>query len=489
MGKQVMKFLSGADVEKMRAETIKILEEVGVKVYHDETKKLLENAGAKVDHQTSLVNIPSKLAEECLKKVPRKIVIGGRDANSDVILDLDNEKRLYKRSMTGAEGYIDLQTGEYRKVILSDVKDWGILVDGLENIDIATPPYYSDAGLNLKARDVRALEILLENTSKPILVQPYGGKNVEFMIKLGIAERGSEQQLREKPRFIVMMSPVPPLTYHGNEIEVMLWAGRYGIPLEITSMPICGAAGPVTIAGGVLLTVAEHAAGVVISQLANPGAPVIFAPRTVLLDMHSGAGLEGTVENALISAAETQLAREGFGWLADMYGPTSDSLIADGQSMIERCFNTTLPAYAGADILAGGGNFEHSYTLDPVQLAIDEDILGMTSRVLRGIEVDDDTLGLAAIRRIGAGVERSYLTDEHTMKYFKTEYFRPKVITHAPREIWKSEGGKDLYERAKERVNNILKEHKPVSLSEAVVTELRSIAESAEREITEATTV
>lgn len=488
MGKCIMRPLSSEGVKKIRTEAIKILEDVGVKVSHEGAKKMLADAGAKVNHKTDLVLIPAGLTEKCLKKLPQRIVLGGRDPDKDIVLDSKRQDTYY-RSMTGAEGYIDLRTGKYRKVTYSDVKDFALVDDALENIHIVTAPYYCDPDRNLHARDVRLLEILLENTGKHILMQPYTGKNTEYMIKLGLAERGSEEALRKRPRMTVMMSPVPPLTYHGNEIDVMLWAGRYGIPLEITSMPICGGAAPVTVAGGVLLTVAEHVAGVVIGQLANPGAPIIFAPRTCVLDMSTGSALEGSIENALISAAETQVAKEGFGWFADMYGPTSDSLCLDAQSIIERVFNTTLSAYAGADILAGGGNYEHSYTMDIVQLAIDNEIFGMTSRVLRGIEVNDDTLGLAAIRRVGAGVEGNYLTDEHTLKYFKTEYAKHKLITHTSRHMWEGEGRKDLTKRAKERVKDILKKHKPAPLPESIVKDLRTIAESAEREITETTTV
>jgi len=488
MGKTIMRLLSDEDVKKTRGEALKILEDVGVVVSHAAGKKMLKEFGAKVDRQTDLVRIPTDLTQQCLNRLPQKIVMGGRSLDKDVVLEVGNGK-VHNRSMSGAEGYVDLYDRKFRKALLSDVKDFAILVDALENIHIGTAPYYSDAGLNMNARDVRCLELLLENMNKPILIQPYGEKNLQYMIKLGIVERGSEEEFRMRPRFAVVASPVSPLAYPGNAVDILLLAGKYGIPVEIAPLPIAGAGGPVTLAGNVLLAIAEHLAAIVISQLANPGAPVIFAARPQILDMSTGAVLEGNVEAAMISAAETQVAKEGFGWLTDMYGPTSDSLLPDGQSIIERCFNTTLPAYAGADILTGGGNYETSYTIDPVQLAIDDEIYGMTARILRGIEVNDDTLGLDAVRRVGAGVERSYLTDPHTLKYFRTEYFKPKVLTHFLRTTWESKGGKDLNERVKERVMGILKEHKPTPLLEVVVREMRLITENAEAEITEVSTV
>jgi len=487
MGKCMMRLLSDEDVRKIRVEAIKTLEDVGVKVSHDEAKKMLKKSGATVDHHTDLVLIPRKLTEECLKRVPQKVILGARDLDKDIILEPDNE-RVYNRSISGGEYYIDLNNGKYRKAVFSDVKDWARLVDGMEGIDICTMPYYSDASLNMSARDVRGLEILLENTSKHIELQPYGKQNVEYMIKMGIVERGSEEEFKRRPRFTLMVSPVSPLHYHANSIDIMLLAGEYGIPIELTPMPIAGAGGPVTLAGNALSMIAEFLAGVVICESAYPGSPLIFAARPVVMNMSTGGVIEASIEVAMLSSAATQVAREGFGWRSDMYSLVADSPVADGQSMIERSFNCIFCAFTGADILSGWGCLETARTLDIVQLAIDSEIAGMTSRALKGIELNDETLGLDAIRRVGAGVGKTYLTDKHTLKYCRTEYFKPKIFIYSKRNTWELEGGKDLYERAKERVKLILREHIPTPLDETVVKELRLISEEAEREIKEIST-
>jgi trimethylamine--corrinoid protein Co-methyltransferase len=483
MRKKLIKFLSKEEVKRIREEAIKILKEVGVIIKQEEARKLLKESGASVNNKNDLVFIPITLTESCLQKVPNKIVLGGRHTSNDIILG-PKQEQIYTRSISGSEWYMDPIYRKRRKVINVDVADFARVADALDKINIATGPYYTDADLNLKARDVHCLQILLENTEKPVLVQPYGKKNLEYMIKLGITERGSAEELKERPRFSVMISPVSPLTYQRSDIDTMFLAGKYGIPVFNNSMVICGATGPVTLAGWLLLTAAEHIAGVVLSQLANPGAPILCAARPVVLDMATGAALQGTVENAIMSAALAQVAREGFGWLTDLSGPASESLLPDGQCMIERSFNISLPAYTGVDILGAGGNYESSLTIDPVQLAIDDEIFGMTARVLRGITVDDESLGIDVIRRVGAGIEKTYITDMHTLKYFKSEYFKKGDFISSPREIWEADGKKDLNERAKERVINILEKHKPAPLPSAVSKNHRSIVEHAQREIT-----
>ncbi|MBI4186520.1 MAG: trimethylamine methyltransferase family protein [Chloroflexi bacterium] len=488
MGKCITRFISDADVKKMRTEAINILEEVGVKVSHEGAKQMLEKAGAKVDYQTDLVKIPGELSEECLRRLPGKVVLGGRQPDKDVVLEPGNE-RVYNRGMSGGEYYIDLQDGKYRKAVLSDVKDWAIATDGTKGIDICCMPYYYDPGLNVSVRDVHGFEILLENTTKPIELQPYGKKNIEYMIEMCLAEYGSKKEFKKRPRFMCMIGPVSPLHWHGNSVDMLLLAGQYGIPVEPDPMPIAGAGGPVTILGNTLLSLAEHLSAVVISELANPGAPVIFAPRPVAMNMATGQVIEASVEVAMISAIQTQVAREGFGWPTDMYAFVSDSPVTDGQSIIDRCFNATFCAFAGADILTGWGCLEASITLDIVQLAIDSEIADMTARALKGVEVNDDTLGLEAIRRVGAGTGNTFLTDPHTIKYFKTEYRKPQILTYARRKAWEAEGRKDLYERAKEKVKRLLSEHKPAPADAALVKEWREITERAEKEIVRMSTV
>jgi len=293
------------------------------------------------------------------------------------------------------------------------------------------------------------------------------------MIELALAVRGSKEALKKRPIFTALTSSLPPLQYSEYATDVITLAGKHGVPVALTPMPVAGGNGPVTIAGTVMLSYAEALAGGVLSQVANPGAPLIYRPLPLILDMTTGVGLQGRAENALMAAAAVQVARKGWGIPTNMFGQVSDSLITDGQSMIERVFNTLLPALAGANIVSGAGGVEHCYTIDPVQLVIDDEIIGMTLRTVRGFEVNDDTLGVEALARIGLG--GNFLTDKHTLKYHKAEYLRPRVLNRDARGVWKSKGEKDLNERARERARTILKEHKPIPLPDNVIKEFDSV--------------
>ena len=467
--------ISNKEAQKIHAMAVEVLETIGLKFQSEKARKLLAEAGAKVNHETTLVCFPPSLVEDSIKKAPKRIICGGRNPKYDLILEPGG--KTYSRPLTGPEGYIDLETRQYRLTKMSDVKDWARLSDALENISYCASSYPYDVRTDI--RDILVMRVLLENTEKYIEVQPYSEKNLECMIELALAVRGSEEELKNRPIFTVLTSSLPPLQYSEYATDVIILAGRFGIPVALTPMPVAGGNGLVTIAGTVLLSYAEALAGGVLAQVANPGAPLIYRPLPLILDMSTGVGLQGRAENAMIAAASVQVTREGWGIPTNMFGQVSDSLITDGQSMIERVFNTLLPALAGANIVSGAGGVEHCYTVDPVQLVIDDEIIGMTFRTVRGFEVNDDTLGLDVLAQVGPG--GNFLTDKHTLKYFRGEYFRPRVFNRDVRDVWKSKGEKDLNESARQRARTILKEHEPAHLSEDIIKEFDSITKRVEQ--------
>ncbi|MFC1950157.1 trimethylamine methyltransferase family protein [Chloroflexota bacterium] len=471
------RILSKQDVQKLHSTALDVLDTMGLQIHSEKVRKMLEEAGAKVNHETMLVHFPPSLVDESVKKAPQRVIYGARNPKYDLVLEPGGST--FCRPGIGAEGYMDLETGKYRHVKLSDVKDWAILVDALENISYYGGPYPSDVPLD-EGGDIHVMRILLENTEKHIAA--YTGKNttkyLKCLIDQSIVVMGSEEELRKRPLFCIYNPALSPLQYEEYSTDILILLGKYGIPVELSSMPIAGGTAPVTIAGTIMLSYAEILTGIVIAEIANPGAPIVYRPEPVVMDMSSGVGLQSAVENAMMSAAGAQLMGETYNIPTNMMGLVTDSPIADGQSMIEKTLNTLLPALAGANIVKGAGYIENVYTADPVQLVIDNDILGMTYRLLQGFEVSDNTLGVDALARVGPG--GNFLTDKHTLKYFKSEYSKPHVFNRMARDIWQQAGAKDVVDNAKQRAKTILREHKPAPLAKDVIKELDSIIKRVE---------
>jgi trimethylamine--corrinoid protein Co-methyltransferase len=219
-------------------------------------------------------------------------------------------------------------------------------------------------------------------------------------------------------------------------------------------------------------------AGIAIAQSAFPGMPLMYAPRTLILDSWTGLSLQGRIEVAMLEAGMAQIATELYRMPSNLFGPVADSMLADTQSATERALRTVLPVLSGATIIAGLGHVEHCYTYDPVLLVMDDDLIGMVRRLMRGIEVSDETLGLDAIMRVGPG--GNFLIDDHTLKHFKTEYSTPRAINRWVRNVWKSKGMKSAEELARERAHKILAEHRAEPPDPRLLAELDGIVAAAD---------
>jgi len=472
-----LEFMKENEAKKINQTAIEILEKVGIRVKSKKVRELLIDFGAKAENNSDIVKIPSSLTENSINSAPSKVIYGASNKENDLVLE--DSKKVFSRPLTGAEGYIDIETGEYRLTKLKDVIEWVRLVDALENISYCSVPYPNDVRTDI--RDIQLTQIMIENTKKHIEIQPYTGKNLEYIIEMALTAMGSEKELKKRPLITILTSSLAPMQYLEYSTDVLIMAGKYGIPVELTPMPIAGATGPVTVAGLVTITLAEALGGIVISQTANPGAPIVFRPNQLFLDMSTTVALQGAAENALIAALGTQIVKNYWKIPVNVFGTVTDSFIMDEQSITERVFNAITPALCGANIISGGGMLEHCYTVDPVQLVIDDDIFGMLFRIINGVTVNDDTIGLDAILRTKPG--GNFLMDEHTLKYFKNEYFQPKSFYRKARATWNSEGKKTAGNTAKTRLKSILKNHWPTPIDNNTKKELSLIMSRASKEI------
>jgi trimethylamine--corrinoid protein Co-methyltransferase len=194
------------------------------------------------------------------------------------------------------------------------------------------------------------------------------------------------------------------------------------------------------------------------------------------MDWRTGLGLSASIESTMMTAGSIQVANEIFNMPVDVHGPWSDTHIADSQSAIERTFQMLLPALSGAASIAGFGDIQQGLAFSPIQLGIDEELVGFTLKALEGIPADDDRLSVDAIKRVGFG--GNFMTDETTIKYLRTDYYEPKILNRLSRENWEKAGSKDINAAAKERIKKLIAEHQPIPLDKAIRKELRSLVES-----------
>jgi trimethylamine--corrinoid protein Co-methyltransferase len=147
------------------------------------------------------------------------------------------------------------------------------------------------------------------------------------------------------------------------------------------------------------------------------------------------------------------------------------------QAVMERLMTLLLPALAGIDLI-NLSTLETKMTFSLEQLVIDQTILSIIERYLRGIAVDDETLALDLIHESGPG--GAFLATDHTRRHFQDELLIPDLIGREPRDTWEAAGAPDMRTRAREKARRILAEHRPTPLTDGVAVQLDEIVKEAE---------
>ena len=450
--------LKQSSIDRIHQASLEIFEEVGFEVYYDEALEIFARSGAKVDFEQKRVRLSPQLVEKAISTAPSKVVLYGREEKHDLILE---GKRVYLGTGGTAPNVLDLETGEKRLSSLEDVKQIAKLVDALDNVHFYLLPVFPNE-LPQEQVDVNRFYAGLANTTKHVtggVWHPEGARNA---IKLASIIAGGYEELKKKPIISIICCVISPLRLDKNYTELMIIAAENGIPVMVPSEALCGSTSPITLAGDVLQVNVETLAGVILTQLVNPGTPVLYATVSTIADPRRMSYTSGAVEMGLINAALAQMA-QFYGIPFYATAGMSDAKLPDAQAGYEKAITSLLVAMAGANFIHdSAGLLEFAMTASYEQYVIDDEINGMVMRAVRGIEFNEDTLALDVIKNVGP--TGTFFDQVHTVKHLRSEFFFPKLSDRSPREQWVEKGAKDTRERAREIAKNILLNHKPLPI-------------------------
>ena len=457
-----LQLLSRDEIESIHLASMKLLEEVGVMVYNDEALKLLADAGVEVNFDKKLAYVPQHLVKESLVKAPSTIKLYSRDGKNDRILE---GNRITYNPGSGALFILDSRTGKVRRPLSRDLADLVKLTDALEYIQAqSTALTVSDAPEGIVDR--YRLYIVLKNSPKAIITGTFTIEGLYDMKRMLEAVVGGEKELARKPMAIFDTCPSAPLKWSELLSQNLIDCAKFRIPAEILPMPQLGATGPATLAGSLVQHNAEFLSGLVMAQLTNPGAPVIYGGSPTTFDQRYLTVRMGAIETMMLGCSYAQIGKY-YGLPTHMYLGLSDTKVVDAQCGFESGISITLGALAGINVISGPGMliFENCQSFE--KLVIDNSICGMALRLMDGVRVDAETFSLDAIRKVGPGGH--FLAEKHTLEWFRKEQLIPsELIDRQEFKAWKAAGSKDIVKRARETVKKILKEHKPEPLESDV---------------------
>ncbi len=442
--------LSQESMEKIHGTVARVFEEVGIEVNSREALDLFKHTNAQVDEHTRRVMIPIHMVMDLVSKAPSEVTLYARERKHNIVLGGTN---VHAGTGGTALNVIDRKSGCKRVATLNDLKEIAKLVDNLENIHIFMLPVYP-SDVPVEKVDVNRFFAGLDNTRKHIMGGVYTPEGVEQVIKMAEIIAGSKRQLRERPIISMITCSISPFKIDSLYGDMLVTIAKAGIPVVCPAEPLCGATSPVTLAGTLVVQVVDSLAGVIISQLANPGTPVIFGSVASSTDLRDMKYITGSVEMGLLNAAGAQMAQF---YKLPFYatGGMSDSNTVDAQCGYESSITNLLCALAGANFIHDAAGFmEFALTMSCEKLVIDNEILGMVMRAVKGVEVNDETLAFDAIKKAGPGGH--FVSSRHTRTHMRREHYEPTLSNRKFREKWEEQGSKDIFQKAKERVEEIL---------------------------------
>jgi len=455
--------------------TMEILQSVGVKILEESALRVLADAGANVDFSSKMAKIPEYLVKEAVRKAPSAFNLYGRNRKN--VLRLGGNRVHFATQGTGVY-VLDLDTGKRRYATVRDVTLLSRLADGLDNIhhvsEMVLPKDVPD-----NAVYAYSLVERLKNTEKPTDGYNYGEAAALDVVGIASIVVGGEEELRKRPILMGFYNPLSPLTHSEDTLVGLRVFGKYGQPMIIAPEAQAGMTAPVTLAGLLSTTSAEVLSGIVIAQLFNPGAPVLYGNVSAISDMKTGNIALGGPETGLINMATAQLARY-YGIPSRGTGGVTESKTIDAQSGLEQATTLLLAALGGINfIYDAAGSIESTKTASYEQLVISNDLCGMVSRILRGIDVTDETLAIDVTRDVGP--RGMYIAHRHTLEHFRKEHFIPRIMNRDAREAWEKKGSRKLQDVSKDVVKKILADHQPRPLERDIEKDLAGMIKDIER--------
>jgi trimethylamine---corrinoid protein Co-methyltransferase len=453
-----LRLLSNDQIKLIHEKALHVLEQTGVKFESEKALNILKDHGAAVDFEKKIAKISPQMVDDAIKSSPGALKLYTREG--DLAADLSGSNIHFDP----ASSLIKFMESDGKTVRQTESKDLvriSRVNDALENVHLQSTSVVCYDVPKLIGDSYR-LYLCLKNSPKAVITGAFTVPGVIHMRDMLAAAVGGLDELREKPRAVFDICPSPPLKWTHISAENIIDCAQNGLPLELISLPMPGAATPVTLGGSLVIHTVETLSGVVLAQCINAGTPVVYGGAPVQFDMRFGTTPFSAVEATMISAAYAQMGKY-FGFPTHTYAALSDSKIVDMQAGIETGISGVIAQLAGINMISGVGALDFVNTFSIEKLIIDHEVCGTVLRLHRGIDCSAESLAIDLIDQLGPG--GNYLEADHTLKWFKKEPFMPSpVIDRRDRGGWEAEGKKDIFQRARERVQEIEENHVPIPL-------------------------
>lgn len=473
-----LSYITQEDVKAMHEASCELLIDCGVRVKSERFIQAASDHGLNVSMEPGtgnhLVKFTQKDIDTALSTVPHKFTLYGIN-NPDYQIKM-GEGLGYAQSCVGTPFILDIDTGLRRNTTLDDEVDWIRAANALPDIDLISD--LTAQGIPDAAAICIQASVMMKNTSKCLSICTATYKEVEQVEKLLYAVSGSREAYLEKPFAYLQPSSISPMEYGVGPADACVAIAERNLPFGIIPCPMLGATGPMTLIGSVVMHNAEMLAGVVLTQLIQPGLKTVMSPHVCSMDMQNTQGLYAAPEMGLAGAASVALTTF-YGIPSQPAGYVGAAKLPDAQGSFESCYQGMMQALAGADVVGGAGSLDNALVASIEKLVLDNEISSMVKRAVRGEVVDRDTMAVDAVKEVMAKGKRDFLSLKHTRKHLRTELWKPQLSDRSLYANWLEEGKLTFEDRVKAEARRILAEPLPEILTDEQTAKVDAVVEQA----------
>jgi trimethylamine--corrinoid protein Co-methyltransferase len=470
-------FLSEDEKHRIHDDSLRILSQIGVAFPSEKALKILADNGAVVDRDERVAKLPGEMVDQALKAAPGSFVLGARNPEFDFPLPSSYTGYTLDGTATFAT---DFETGERRTALTKDMIDGLRIFEEMPLAAVAWPPVWcGDAPPH--SGTTRANLTSFIHSSKHLQNELLHPREVPYLIDAMVAILGSEDAIEERKIFSLVYCTLPPLSHAGEMCDAYLELAQYRIPILPLPMPCAGSTGPASLYSNTAVANAESLSALVLFQMAEPGTPIIYGHAGGVANFNLGTFLEGAPESSLINGALGEMARH-YGLPNTQCGCLTDAKQPGGQAVLEKALSTLPLVSNGVDLIQGTGELDTSQLLLLEQIVVDHEIACLCKRFRDGIEVSDAKDYFADVAAAGPGGH--FLARPNTLKACRSEeFFMPTLCDRNSYEMWQEMGQPDIYDKARQKVEEILSSPPKRPLPDDVVGKLEEIMRKADREL------
>jgi len=482
----LLRMLTPDEMERIHGAALRILEETGMWIDAEDARRYFRQAGCRVDDASKIVRFPKKVVESAVRRMKKRFSdrsdgeVWSRIRYSRTFYTTQPH-RLHTDFTANTGGFppfiLDLE-GRRREANLRDVIDSIRLADALPNVDMLGLPC-SAQEIPHEERPIRMTAELLKRTKKIGGIEAWTPRDVEAVAEMCDVVSGSRAASLKQPIVMGYAETRTPLCFDANMSDIFIRYARLGFPQSLDCMPCSGFTAPVTLAGTIALGLAESLSGLVLGFAVNPEVRLGMVINPSVADMQTMVLPYASSDRITVTAGATQMLHEFYGCPTGMHSGKTDACLPNAQAGFEKALSSLFPVLFGAVGIGTLGNMEAGgLTYSPVQLVIDNEIVGYIRRILRGFEVNERTLAVDVIREVGPG--GNFIEHAHTAENFKGELHLPagEIVERFSWQRFETEELKGIEARALDKARKILAEHDPHPLSKEQEREIDRIVET-----------